>query len=458
MIWRNPMAWLGLAAVAVPVLVHLLARRTTRRVTFPTLQFIDPARLAPARRRRLTDLALLCVRIGIVVAAVAALAQPWVLTAGRQDAVASRLVRAVVVDSSDSMRQPDTAGRVPLDEARADAAVRVEDVAAYRLVESDDPGPAVVGAAAWLLTESGRRELVVISDFQPGAVGAADVAAIDASIGLRLVAIETPSARTAQATYQLGDLETTANATTADDRTDFVWQTRPTADAVPLAVVVLAGADEAAAASLTIAAGRLSRLGATSGPVTLVLPGAASRDALLERAGPIDEPWMLEVLAGVRQDETVGAAARAATSADAPGFGNGRLTPVVLAPDREPLAFAGAASVDGGHRLLIFLATGARDMFTAAVLAALPAGRAGGGRADFAELDPDRIAEATLRGWQRDATPAAAAAGGGRTNDSDGRWLWLLALVLLVVEGWMRRERASPATAAPREATHARVA
>ena len=48
MIFQHPIAWLGLAAIAVPILVHLLGRRRARRVKFPTLRFVPASPLRPS--------------------------------------------------------------------------------------------------------------------------------------------------------------------------------------------------------------------------------------------------------------------------------------------------------------------------------------------------------------------------------------------------------------------------
>jgi hypothetical protein len=58
------------------------------------------------------------------------------------------------------------------------------------------------------------------------------------------------------------------------------------------------------------------------------------------------------------------------------------------------------------------------------------------------ETEPRRIDEATLTRWSR--PPGAADTGAWRqTDESDGRWLWAVALVLLVVEGFLRRSNGS---------------
>lgn len=57
-----------------------------------------------------------------------------------------------------------------------------------------------------------------------------------------------------------------------------------------------------------------------------------------------------------------------------------------------------------------------------------------------AEREPDTVAPAVLERWQRVAAPVSSP---GRAGDqNDGRWFWLLALVLFGVEAWMRRRLA----------------
>src|SRR5690606_1647172 len=104
MSWQNPAAFLGLLALVVPVLVHLLTRRRTRVLAFPTLRFIAPSRLLPVRALRPSDLALLALRCAIVILAVAALAAPR-FGSGERSAANDALVRVIVVDTSASMRR-----------------------------------------------------------------------------------------------------------------------------------------------------------------------------------------------------------------------------------------------------------------------------------------------------------------------------------------------------------------
>jgi hypothetical protein len=137
MIWQNPWAWLGLAAIAVPILVHLLARQQAVRVRFPTLRFLPISPIIAVRRHRLTDLALLAVRIAIITTAVAALAQPYFLTANRGRTASALLSRAIVMDTSASMSRPSADGRPARDAARAIATTLEPRADSTTIVESE---------------------------------------------------------------------------------------------------------------------------------------------------------------------------------------------------------------------------------------------------------------------------------------------------------------------------------
>ena len=77
MIWLNPLGVFALAALAAPILIHILVQRRAERFPFPTLRFLQPTRLAAIRRHLLEDLPLLAVRAALLAAAVAALAGRW---------------------------------------------------------------------------------------------------------------------------------------------------------------------------------------------------------------------------------------------------------------------------------------------------------------------------------------------------------------------------------------------
>lgn len=114
MSWLQPWAWLGLGALVVPVLVHLLSKRPARTEAFPSLRFLVQSPLRPTRRTRISDWPLLLVRLAVLLCAVIALAQPTRRAAAvAGDGVGSRirLVDTLTVepatpraDSSESMQ------------------------------------------------------------------------------------------------------------------------------------------------------------------------------------------------------------------------------------------------------------------------------------------------------------------------------------------------------------------
>ena len=68
----------GLAALVVPVLLHLRRRERERPMRFPSLMFLQRVTITTARRRRITDWPLLLLRAAIVALAVLAFARPVV--------------------------------------------------------------------------------------------------------------------------------------------------------------------------------------------------------------------------------------------------------------------------------------------------------------------------------------------------------------------------------------------
>ena len=54
-LWQTPAALFALAAIAAPVLIHILVQRRAETFSFPTLRFLQPTRLAAIRRHVLED-------------------------------------------------------------------------------------------------------------------------------------------------------------------------------------------------------------------------------------------------------------------------------------------------------------------------------------------------------------------------------------------------------------------
>jgi hypothetical protein len=167
----QPAVWLAAIAVALPIAIHLLTRATRLPMTFPSIRFLEAARLSAVSRQAIEDWPLLLLRVAVVLLAVAALAGPIVITPAREAAWRSRVARAVVLDDRTA---------APEDELRSAAVSRM--FARQRL------GDAVGDAVRWLEQQApNTRELVVLSAFRRGSTDAADFAPVPAPIGIRLV-------------------------------------------------------------------------------------------------------------------------------------------------------------------------------------------------------------------------------------------------------------------------------
>ncbi|HEY3933448.1 MAG TPA: VWA domain-containing protein [Gemmatimonadales bacterium] len=113
-----PIALAGLAALAVPLVLHLRRRERERPMRFPSLMFLQRVTITTARRRRITDIPLLLLRSVIIALAVLAFARPVVRP--KPDAKPARGTRRVVVLVDRSMSMGHLAvWHAALDSARA---------------------------------------------------------------------------------------------------------------------------------------------------------------------------------------------------------------------------------------------------------------------------------------------------------------------------------------------------
>jgi hypothetical protein len=74
----HPLALLGLAAAAIPALLHLLQRRIPPEVDFPPVRYLSAAERESARRLKLRHLLLLILRTALILVIVLAAARPLV--------------------------------------------------------------------------------------------------------------------------------------------------------------------------------------------------------------------------------------------------------------------------------------------------------------------------------------------------------------------------------------------
>ncbi|MCA0376781.1 MAG: BatA domain-containing protein [Gemmatimonadetes bacterium] len=426
MTWRAPLAFAGLVVLALPVLVHLLSRRPARALAFPSLRFLATATLTATRRTRLSDIPLLLVRVATLAMAVVALAQP-----ARDDAASPTGATALLVPAAAT--GVDTVWSPP-DQTGAMDAVRVMRGAPDVLLD---------GAIGWLRTQPAPRRVVVRGPVPRGVLDSARIAALPRDVALsfepmREVAPTRPVADTIAWVTTL-DGETTVRVVMAvAARTGVVVRTVREVRGVSAQdrAVVSAWAPSSAAGD-TLATG-------TDAASALELARRVAGDAALR-----------DVLSTMTADTTA-----AATAAGAGGRATG--PGVLLRADAR------------GHAILSFHVRGAGERAQpwfhlqvpaprvgpsasvasapAAATAALALLRAIAETQDALRAREATAPEATNVLTRLAAMPAGAPIGAAvavpdvHRGATWARYGWLLVLLLLGVETWMRRR---PAASAP---------
>ena len=120
MTFVNPLALLGLAAAAIPALLHLLQRRVPPELVFPAVRYLTAAERESARRLRLRHLLLLILRTAVIIVIVLAAAHPLIRMAGAGGGAHEPTALAVILDNSPSSGAV-VDGRLVLDRLRVAA-------------------------------------------------------------------------------------------------------------------------------------------------------------------------------------------------------------------------------------------------------------------------------------------------------------------------------------------------
>ncbi len=433
MLWLQPAAWLGLVALAAPLLIHLLVHRRSEPFPFPTLRFLQPTRLASLRRHRIDDPALLLVRLAILAAAVAALAGPLLVTQARRASWNRRVARAIVVD-------PGEPGR----DARIDIARR-ESAAAYRstIIEADDAALGLRRAAEWLAgAPPARREILCVSPLAIGVVTASDVSAVPREIGLRFVRSGSlPQKRTIPGPPVLGWGGARAGpsgqnrtVTLTGKQTSVRDAAATTRTVLPLEIAAPAAAQAIVDAALAAVLHERVPAPAAGRAAHLLIADAPDAARIRTSAVAIHTPWIGDAVARIVADDDV--VRVAGQIAAAPDASLQRAPWQMLAAGSNGAPVAAAAQI--GDRLLVASVAPPDNLLTPVLIRSVLRALADRTNVQAAEIVP--IADAQLRAWERPAGPALAP--GARTRpdrvDDDRRWLWGAVLCLIALEGWMR--------------------
>src|ERR1019366_1911167 len=104
MAFLTPLFLLGLGAIAIPVLIHLIQREKKRVIEFPSLMFVRRIPYQSVRRRRIRHWALRLMRAAAIALIVAAFARPFLRQSAAAAAVSGGAREVVVLlDQSASM-------------------------------------------------------------------------------------------------------------------------------------------------------------------------------------------------------------------------------------------------------------------------------------------------------------------------------------------------------------------
>lgn len=103
MTFLNPWLLLGVLGAGIPLVIHLLSRRTARRVEFSSLRFLRDLEKKSMRRLRVRQILLLLLRMAAVAAVALAMARPTI-TGVASGSGRGSTTAVIVLDGSYSMR------------------------------------------------------------------------------------------------------------------------------------------------------------------------------------------------------------------------------------------------------------------------------------------------------------------------------------------------------------------
>jgi aerotolerance regulator-like protein/VWA domain-containing protein/CARDB protein len=125
MSFLNPLLLGGLAAIAVPIIIHLLNRRKFHKVVWAAMRFVKASVEQNQRRMRVEDMILLALRCLLVMLLALALARPAILSKAGDVFGQSKVTGVIILDNSYSMGVSD-GSMTRFDKAR-DAALEAID-------------------------------------------------------------------------------------------------------------------------------------------------------------------------------------------------------------------------------------------------------------------------------------------------------------------------------------------
>lgn len=231
MIWLNPWLLTGLAAIALPLVIHLAMRRRPLSIKFPAVRLVRQSSVAGGGRTKLRHLLLMALRMLIIAALVIILARPvqpdssaFAGLAGAAGDAAGSTRAAIVLcfDNSPSMgynagdrtslqqaadqaesilkRLPAGSRAAIIDlqsaglvrQLQSDLSAVRRDLRELKVEAASRPIDRLIRSAAALLREAPevRREIYLFSDLQPAAIDGLTPGAFDDLGGIALCIID----------------------------------------------------------------------------------------------------------------------------------------------------------------------------------------------------------------------------------------------------------------------------
>jgi len=223
--FSNPAMWIGALALGVPVVIHLLTRRTPRDIIFPTLRFIRLAKANQSSIHRIRHILLLIVRTALFLLILLAFLKPLFMrdTAllAKDEKTAKSAV--IIVDASASMGYSggavtsfadakvvaleilehlrpgdqanlilmETTPRTSYDSLSGNLFLLRKDVRNARLTQEHADIDAALAEAVQQLNSDGRgrKEIYLISDFQRSNWASVDFGKVSPDIQLAFVEV-----------------------------------------------------------------------------------------------------------------------------------------------------------------------------------------------------------------------------------------------------------------------------
>jgi hypothetical protein len=409
--WLQPLAWWGLLTLALPILIHLLVRHRSRRLSFPSIRFLRSTATVALRRRFISDWPLLVTRLAVLACAVAALAAPAFVTPARRVAWNARVARAIIAASGTPA---------------VDQIVQAERAATFTsavfAAEDNVPG-AVRDAVTWLQHQApAARELVIVGDVRQGSLTQGDIDSIARDIGIRFRLVPA-SAKASEvellAVVNRGDaMVSTARVRTtlAEDHTSVSYLPAPQFTTEHITVMAAAEHQEHGQAVLRAVLAEGVVLGRRSDRRVTIAFAAAQDAASTRLKQPASQQWMRDALERL------------------PDFRGGELE----------------------GRLIVFVPVPVTDGSAPSIVARIASAVFAD---DLTDMEPRRITPSRLEAWTRSPEPSLTSI--PPADESDRRWLWALTLILLAVEQLLRRGHLTVSpnrTSAPTRDEEVRVA